>query len=156
MNRSLTLILSLALLALAGGCKTNVESSAPASGGVRSAPASGPAATPAADPKPGPSKRPAVSGKVKRIVFLDIEKACACTKKRIAASWNALAAALGKPAAVPVERIHMDTQPLRAATYKAKRPVMVPPAVYLLGMEDKLLEVLQGEVTADQIKKVLK
>ena len=63
---------------------------------------------------------------------------------------------VGFPPVPDVERIHMDQAPNKAAPYKAKRPIMVPPAIYFFGKGDKLLEVLQGEITADQIKKVMK
>ena len=55
-----------------------------------------------------------------------------------------------------VERIHFDTQPLLAAPVKAQRALMVPPGMYFLDKQGKLLTLLQGEVTADQINKALK
>ena len=155
MNRTQNIILILSLLALAGGCQAGAKSSVGSSGEAKNkAPAAQPG--PAAKKKPGPAKKPVASGKVKRIVFIDKAKACECTRKRIDASWKALAGVVGSPPVPAVERIHMDTAPFRAAPYKAKRPVMVPPAIYFLGEEEKLLEVLQGEVTADQVRKALR
>ena len=155
MNRTRNIALSLSLLALAAGCQAGSKSTAAASGEAKNkAQAARPA--PAAKKKSASAKKPAASGKVKRIVFIDKAKACECTKKRIDASWKALAGVVGKPPVPAVERIHMDTAPFKAAPYKAKRPVMVPPAIYFLGEEDKLLEVLQGEVTAAQVKKALR
>lgn len=152
MNRtSTTITLTLGLLVLAAGCKAGVERGAAASGSA----ASEAPPNPAADNKTDPAQQPAAKGRVKRIVVLDKAKACACTQKRTEATWNELTGVVGFPPVPDVERIHMDTQADKAAPYKAKRPVMVPPAIYFFGEGDELLEVLQGEVTADQIRRVL-
>lgn len=100
--------------------------------------------------------RSAPSSAVTRVVFLDKEEACACDKKRAAASWKALKDVIGTSRTPAVERVHVDTQPLLAAPVKAKRATMVLPGVYFLGKDDKLLTLLQGEVTAEQIKKALR
>lgn len=88
---------------------------------------------------------------VARIVFLDKEDACDCTRQRIAGTWAALQAALGTPASLPVERIHVDTQAALAQTYTLVRPLLVAPGVYLLDANDAVIDVLQGEVTSAQI-----
>lgn len=94
--------------------------------------------------------------KVAKIAFIDKEQACDCTRKRIEGTWTALQAALGTPAKLPVERIHLDTQALQADTYTVLKPLMVPPGVYFLDGRDAVVELLQGEVTAEQITAVLK
>ena len=129
MDRSSILIVALILLAQAG-CQSTTES---------------------APPKAAPKAAPGAAA-VERIVFVDKKKACACTRERIDASWKALTEVYGFPPTIDVERIHMDQDAVKAAPYKAKRPIMVLPAIYFLGMEDKLLEVLQGEVKAEQIR----
>ncbi len=156
MNRTVKIItLSLGLVALACGCKADAKSSAAATGNTADEARATPPA-PAKEKQPAPAPAPAASGKVKRIVFVDKARACKCTKDRIDASYKALTAVVGFPPVPDVERIHMDTQEAKAAPYKAKRPIMVPPAIYFLGEGDKLVEVLQGEVTEEQIRKVLK
>lgn len=155
MNRTVKIItLSLGLAALACGCEAGAKSGAASGNTADEAPSAAPAA--AAKKQPAPSSAPAASGKIKRIVFVDKAKACKCTKDRIDASWKELTGVVGFPPVPDVERIHMDTQANKAAPYKAKRPIMVPPAIYFFGEGDKLIEVLQGEVTAAQIKKVFR
>ena len=110
------------------------------------------ASTPA---RPATAKTPAASGAVSRIVFVDKEKACACTRDRIDKSWKALTDVVGYPPVPDVERIHMDSQAARAEPYTKQRPIMVPPAIYFLDGQGKLVEVLQGEVKREQVKKVL-
>jgi len=89
--------------------------------------------------------------KVVRIVFVDKEGACACTRERVDKSWAELQAALGQDSKLPVERVYIDTQHDKAAPYLEQAQVMVIPGVYLLAEGDKLVELLQGEVTQDQL-----
>lgn len=137
MNRTHTVVL-LSLLALfATGC-SRAESAAPGQ---------------AAAPLQTPPKKAA--GKVAHIVFVDLERCCSCTRTRIDNTWKALMEVLGFPPTIPLDRFHMDTQADKAAPYRAKKPIMVPPAIYFLDGKDGLLEMLQGEITAAQIKKAL-
>jgi hypothetical protein len=105
--------------------------------------------------KPATASKPLSSGAVSRIVFVDKEKACACTRERIDKSWKALTDVVGYPPIPDVERIHMDSQAAKAEPYKKQRAIMVPPAIYFLDKQGKLVEVLQGEVKSGQVKKVL-
>jgi hypothetical protein len=59
-------------------------------------------------------------------VFIDKENAFDCTKKQVAGTWAALQAALGTPATLPVERIHIDTEAAKAETYAVLKPLIVP------------------------------
>lgn len=93
--------------------------------------------------------------RVARIAFIDKADACDCTRKRVEGTWAALQSALGTPATLPVERIHLDTQPARAETYTLLEPLMVPPGVYFVDGGDAVIELLQGEVTIEQIAAVL-
>jgi hypothetical protein len=92
---------------------------------------------------------------ISRIVFIDKEKCCACTRERVEKSWKALTAVVGYPPVPDVERIHLDSQAQKAEPYTKKRPIVVPPAIYFFDARGKLVEVLQGEVKSAQIKKVL-
>ena len=93
--------------------------------------------------------------KVTRIAFLDKEHACPCTRKRIDDTWAALQTALGTPASLPLERIHIDRQPAQAAALTAAKPLMVPPGIYFLDANNTVLSMLPGEVATDQIAAAL-
>jgi hypothetical protein len=99
------------------------------------------------------SKSPA---KVARIVFIDKEHACDCTRKRTEDTWAAMQAALGTPASLPVERLHVDTQVNQAQAYTAAKPLMVPPGIYFVDASNGVVDMLQGEVTTEQIAAALK
>jgi hypothetical protein len=105
------------------------------------------------DPGGNAAARPGVT--VARVVFVDKENACDCTRTRTEATWTALQSALGTPARVPVERIHSDTQAAEAARYTALKPLMVIPGVYFVDDRSGVIELLQGEVTTAQVAAVL-
>lgn len=99
---------------------------------------------------------PAPAGtQIARIVFVDREKCCACTRRRIDDAWKALTGIVGFPPSIDVERIHLDTQKERAEPYQRQRAVMVPPAIYFFDRQGTLVDVLQGEVSKQQLQKVL-
>ena len=94
--------------------------------------------------------------RVTRIAFVDKEKCCQCTQDRIDASWAALQAALaGRDSALPVERIHVDTQAELAGKYRSKQPFMALPAIYLLDGSGNVVELLQGELSQAQVSAAL-
>ncbi len=112
------------------------------------------------DPTP-PSSTPAVAvgvakAQVAKVVFIDKAIACDCTKKRTEDSFAALTTALGTPASLPVERIHLDTQKAQADTYTVFKPLLVVPGIYFLDANNAVVELLQGEVQAEQVTMVLK
>ncbi|MBI5546234.1 MAG: hypothetical protein HY901_20275 [Deltaproteobacteria bacterium] len=112
-------------------------------------------ATPSAAVAPvAQAKEPAGKPAIGRIVFIDKERACECTQKSIDASWSALQAALSG-AAIPVERIHMDTQEAFASAYREKQPMMAVPGIYFLTEGGAVRELLQGDVTEAQVRKAL-
>jgi hypothetical protein len=95
------------------------------------------------------------AGKVKRVVFVGKEHACDCTRKTVETSWAALQQALGVPAKVPVDRLQIDTQPEQVAPYRGQRPVMALPGIYFIDGTNTVIELLQGEVTKEQIAAAL-
>jgi hypothetical protein len=117
-------------------------------------PASPAAATPPAADPTGAGAVSAPVSRVARIVFLAKENCCACTQRAQDASWAAIQEALGG-AAIPVERIHFDTQAEQAAPYRELRPMMAPPGIYFLDAAGGLVDMLQGEVTAEAVRAVL-
>lgn len=94
----------------------------------------------------------AATAKVARIVFVDKEKCCKCTRERIDKSWKVVTDVLGFPPSIDVERLHMDSQADKAAPYIKQRAIMVPPALYFYDAQGTLLEVLQGELKPDKLK----
>lgn len=98
----------------------------------------------------------AAQAKVAKIVFIDLEKCCKCTAGQTAKSWDALQAALAATSAqVPVERWHMDSQAEQAEKYRTMKPMVAMPAVYFLDAAGNLVEMLQGDVTQEQVEKLL-
>ena len=97
-----------------------------------------------------------VTSKVARVVFMDKEHACECTRKRVDDTWAALQTALGTPPKLPIERIHIDTQAAQAGPYTSVKPLMVPPGIYFVDQQLHVFELLQGEVKAEEITAVLK
>jgi len=97
-----------------------------------------------------------VTSKVARVVFMDKEHACECTRKRVDDTWAALQTALGTPPKLPIERIHIDTQAAQAAPYTGAKPLMVPPGIYFVDQQQHVVELLQGEVKTEEITAVLK
>jgi hypothetical protein len=136
---SKTLILSLLCAAIGCDRSTAASGSAPAKLGRVAQVASASSAAP----------------KVARIVFVGKEHACDCTRKTVDAGWAALQTALGAPAKVPVERLQVDTEADKVAPYRQQKPIMALPALYFLDGKGTVVELLQGEVTAEQIAAVL-
>jgi hypothetical protein len=97
------------------------------------------------------AKAAASDAKVARVVFIDKQDACDCTRKRADDSWDSLSQALGKGTTIPVERIYIDTEKERAAPYLEMQKLMVIPGIYFLDESDNLVAMLQGEQTADKL-----
>ena len=91
---------------------------------------------------------------VARIVMIDKAKACDCTKRCIEKCSIALEAALAD-LKIPVERVHFDTEPEAASTYRSMKPFAVLPALYFLDASGNLVGMLQGQVTEEQVKEAL-
>jgi len=104
----------------------------------------------------GATPPPEAKAAVAKIIFVDQEEACACTRERIDGTWAELQKVIEDGPAVPVERIHGDSQEEQAKPYIAMRALMVAPGLYFLDAEGQLVEMLQGEVTEVQIAALLK
>jgi hypothetical protein len=101
--------------------------------------------------------KPEAGSKVAKIVFIDQKECCDCTRKRIEGSWAALQKAIGsRTPAIPIERIHRDTQGDLDERWSQIEPYMAIPAVYLVDANGAVVSLLQGEITAEQFKKALK
>ncbi len=64
--------------------------------------------------------------------------------------------ALGTPPALPVQRLHVDTQAGEAAPCTSAKPLMVPPGIYFLDGQRAVVDLLQGEIEAQEIETALK
>jgi hypothetical protein len=95
------------------------------------------------------------TSKVTKIVFVGKEHACDCTRKTVEAGWAVLQKALGTPPKVPVERLQIDTQPDKVAPYRNQKPMMALPGIYFVDERNVVLDLLQGEITSDQISDAL-
>jgi hypothetical protein len=93
--------------------------------------------------------------KVAKIIFVGKERPCDCTRKALDAGWSALQKALGTPAKLAVERLQVDTEAAKVEPYRQQKPIMALPAIYFLDGKGTVVELLQGEVTTDQIAVVL-
>jgi hypothetical protein len=103
---------------------------------------------------PAPAQVSAGAG-IARIIVIDKEKACECTRARTDATLAALERAQAQMGRIPVERIHADTQPAEAGLWSARRPMTVLPALYLLDDENDIVAMLQGELDVATIAGVL-
>ena len=89
--------------------------------------------------------------KVAKIVFIGQKEACECTRKRVDGSLAALEEALAGRTDIPVEKLNLDVDEAKVEAYQKLGAIMVAPAVYLLDSSGKLIEMLQGEITVEQI-----
>jgi hypothetical protein len=126
------------LLAALASCKPVGENVASGQTGAQATPTS--------------SRKKQHSAKLARIVFIDQEKCCACTRKRIDTSWKALMAVLGFPPTIPLDRYHLDTQEKQAEAFLSQRAIVAAPGIYFLDRAGNIIELLQGEVTEAQIR----
>ena len=136
-------ILVLVAAALLVGCNSPGQA-APSPGSSTTATPSAQAAHP-----------PQAAGAVARIVFVGQREACDCTKNRIATTWKALETALADRKDLPVERLELDVDEVKADQYGQLQPLMTVPGVYLLDGQGKLVKMLQGELTVAQISGAL-
>jgi hypothetical protein len=97
----------------------------------------------------------AIAATVTKIVFVGKEHACDCTRKRVDEGWGALQRALGTPPRIPVERLQIDTDDSRVEPYRKQRPVMALPGIYFVDAKESVVELLQGEVTTEQVVQVI-
>ena len=130
--------LAVSLSALATACKQEV------------------AASQQATTASAPAKAVATESKIAKVVFVGKKNACDCTRKRVDDSWASLQKALSTPAKLPVERLQIDVDGAKVEPYRQQKAMMTLPAIYFVAGEAKVLELLQGEVTDEQISAALK
>jgi hypothetical protein len=116
-----------------------------AAGCSRSSAATAPAASAA------PDAAPRKVGTITKIVFVGEEHGCPCRQGRIDAGWAALQEAMGTPAKLPVEKIFVDTQGPKVQVYTQQKPILTMPGIYLVDAANKVIDMLQGDITRAQI-----
>ncbi len=95
------------------------------------------------------------SAKVVKIVFVGKEHACDCTRKKVDSALAALKQVLGEPPRIPVEMLKVDTDEAKVEPYRKQQPMVAIPAIYFVDGKDTVLQMLQGEVNAEQISQAL-
>ncbi|OGR04082.1 MAG: hypothetical protein A2284_04610 [Deltaproteobacteria bacterium RIFOXYA12_FULL_61_11] len=95
------------------------------------------------------------ASKVVRIVFIGRKHACECTAKAIAASTAALEQALGTPSSIPIERLDIDVDTVAIRPLLQQRPLQALPGIYLLDSAGTVLQLLQGQLTKEQVTAAL-
>lgn len=92
---------------------------------------------------------------VTKVVFIGQREACECTRNRIDTTLAALEQVLKRHPDVKLEKLEQDVQQEQADRYDELKPMMVAPGVYLMDGDGKLVELLQGELTAPQLETAL-
>jgi hypothetical protein len=91
------------------------------------------------------------TAKVARIVFVGKEHACDCTRKKVDTALAALQTVLGTPPRIPVDMLKVDMEEEKVDPYRKQKPMMAIPAIYFVDGKGSVVDLLQGEVTAEQI-----
>jgi hypothetical protein len=105
---------------------------------------------------PGADGRATAGSQIMSVVYVDQESCCDCTRERQDKTWGNLQAALGTVENPPkIEVVHLDTEAESAQLYVDLKPIMVPPGLYFFDGSEVLVEMLQGELSQEQIEKVL-
>jgi hypothetical protein len=94
--------------------------------------------------------------RVVKIVFVGKEHACDCTRKKVETATAALQQVLGTPPRVPVQELKVDTEPEKVEPYRLQKPMLAMPAIYFVDGEGGVIDMLQGEITAEQIARIVK
>ncbi len=95
------------------------------------------------------------TAKVVEIVFVGKEHACDCTRKKVDTALAALQKVLGTPPKIPVEMLKVDTEEKKVEPYQRQKPMVAIPSIYFVDGKGRVVELLQGEVTAEQIDQPL-
>lgn len=101
------------------------------------------------------ARPPAQAAEVAQVVFVDRERCCDCTRKQIDASWQALQNVVQGRDGLKVVRLHQDTQPTEVEMLQLLRPMQFVPALYVLDADGGLIELLQGPVAEEALRRAL-
>jgi hypothetical protein len=95
------------------------------------------------------------TNQVDHIVFVGLKESCDCTRNRIDESWRVLQHSLATVPDIGVQRIQRDVHREDALQLHRLKPLMVAPGLYFLDAEDQLIELLQGEISEQQLSALL-
>lgn len=96
------------------------------------------------------------TAQVVRIVFVGKEHACDCTRKKVDTALAALQQVLGNPYKIPVEMLKVDMEEDKVLPYRKQKPMMAVPAIYFVDAKGSVIDMLQGEITEEQIARIVK
>ncbi len=96
------------------------------------------------------------TAKIVKVVFVGKEHACDCTRKKVDTALAALQQVLGTPYKIPVEMLKVDTEEDKVEPYRKQKPMMAVPAIYFVDGKGVVTDMLQGEITAEQIARIVK
>jgi hypothetical protein len=150
MSRTCVFLIAVCIIVTGGAIRAETTASSPSSG-----PSTAPSVSTAPSASPASLSGGPVQTSRLRIVFVDKEVACACTRKAVDAGWKTLQSVVGPKPAVPIKRLFLDKQPAEVAVYRSKRPMVALPAIYVLDKSDKIVGMVQGEVKPEELKKLL-
>ncbi len=105
---------------------------------------------------PAPTETAAGPTRVAKVVFIGQKDACNCTRERIDKTWPVVESALKSYKDITIHKIQNDVEEDEADKYDDMKSIMVAPGIFFLDKDEKLVEMLQGEVTAAQVAAALK
>jgi hypothetical protein len=92
---------------------------------------------------------------VAKIIFVGQKKSCKCTQTRIAASLKALKSVLKNYPEIKIKQIQLDVEEEQADKLDDIQSLMVAPGIYFFDKKQHLKKMVQGEVKAQQILKII-
>ena len=97
----------------------------------------------------------ALDGGLLEFLFLDRLDGNAAAKAHLDEVWVEVQTAMEAWPGIFVERIHIDVEPKQSAKILELRAVDKLPGVYFLDEDGALIEVLQGDIKATEIRRIV-
>ncbi len=94
--------------------------------------------------------------RVKAVAFLEQEADCNCNKDKYDQAWRVMQMTVGQLPAIKVTRMDFEKEREASATYINQKDFDMLPAVYFLDEDGKVISLLQGWLTMEQVVAVLK
>ena len=106
--------------------------------------------------EPTPATAQAGPTRVTKVVFIGQKDSCKCTRERIDKTWPVVDSVLKGYKDITVRKIQIDVEAEEADRYDEMKSIMIAPGIFFMDKDDKLVEMIQGEVSADQVLAALK
>lgn len=97
------------------------------------------------------SQQPLVS----KIIFVDKQNACKCTRAKTENAWNLLNESIKNNKSISLEKVFGDVEPQKIEPFKAQQSFFAYPAIYFLDSQNKVIKLLQGEIDEQSVKAVI-